>query len=309
MSERSGELQLFNPSLKAHVPVKFLGSSSILKRPSLNKIPLRNNRVSERFRFSLNLSSALKTEEATTEEKDLSSHRALPSAGSRPSVQKSLITSVEGDSKELPVRKIRSQSVPKLTGLTNDLKIESRLRTKTLHTTADCLHITKMRPTSSSSLQEKFKFNLQQRPTSKHQDLKQKGSQSQRTLSANIKKGFLSTTRSKLFDVTRLSSARKSEEPSDITLSLERQKSLMHLIKETKDSVVKDKTVITNIVDKQFHELDALHEKYLKRNNNMKWAIATLGKTPKTQFIRFFTSTKAGFIFCQQKILSADIEL
>ncbi len=41
----------------------------------------------------------------------------------------------------------------------------------------------------------------------------------------------------------------------------------------------------------------------------MKWAIATLGKPPKTQFIRFFTSTKAGFLFCQQKILNADIEL
>ena len=38
----------------------------------------------------------------------------------------------------------------------------------------------------------------------------------------------------------------------------------MNLIKETKDSVVKDKTIITNIVDKQFNELDVLHEKYLK---------------------------------------------
>lgn len=58
--------------------------------------------------------------------------------------------------------------------------------------------------------------------------------------------------------------ARKTEEPSDRSLSLDRQKNLMNMIKETKDSVVKDKTMITNIVDKQFQELDVLHEKYLK---------------------------------------------
>jgi len=45
----------------------------------------------------------------------------------------------------------------------------------------------------------------------------------------------------------------------------------MNMIKETKDSVVKDKTMITNIVDKQFQELDVLHEKYLKVSSWLIW--------------------------------------
>jgi len=317
MSERTGEVKLLDFNAKAHMPIKFVGSSSFIqRRPSLNKIPLRNNREREIFRFSLDLSKTItqKTEETLIEDQNSSTQRALPSIGARLNTKRSSIESVEGTfttQKELPERSKRSQSVPKLSLLANETRTDSFKRTTTLRTTTDALNVTKIKCSSSSSVQEKFKFNIQQRTSSsKFQDWKQKGSQSQRTLSANIKKGFINTSRSKFSDISKLHSARKSEEKPDLSLSTEKERYLARLIHETKDCVNEEENkIITQVVDKQFNELDVLHEKYLKRNNNMKWAIATLGKPPKTSFIRFFTSTKAGFLFCQQRILTADLEL